>query len=177
LPAIANILTFEDVEVYSLPKALEESIDFSEFKCEKQEFADYLRSTAPDDDRNNVAKVWVFVTNEREVIGYVTLIMSQLSKYLYLRGLGKLTTHDNVPAILISEMARDIDYIGRGLGRLMIDWVVSKALDLSQYVACRLVIVESLPDKVETYKRLGFQSIYDMEDKTRYPMYLRIDTQ
>jgi GNAT superfamily N-acetyltransferase len=171
----ANRLTFEDVEVYSLPKALEESIDFSKFKCEKQEFADYLRSTAPEDDKNNIAKVWVFTSREREVIGYVTLIMSQLSRSEH-RGLGKLTTHRNVSAILMSEMAAHMDYAGRGLGRLMLDWVVSMALDLSQYVACRLVIVESLEDKVDVYKHWGFQSIYDLEDRTRYSMFLRIDS-
>jgi GNAT superfamily N-acetyltransferase len=170
-----NRLTFEDVEIYSLPKALEESIDFSKFKCEKQYFADYLRSTASEEDKNNIAKAWIFVTHQREVIGYVTLIMSQLSRSAHL-GLGKLTPHLSVPAILISEIARHIDYAGRGIGRLMINWVVSKALDLSQYAACRLVIVESLPDTVETYKRLGFQPIDNFEEK-RYTMYLRIDIQ
>jgi hypothetical protein len=143
LPAIANRLTFEDIEIYSLPKALEESIDFSKFKCEKQEFADYLRSKAPEDDKNNIAKVWVFVSREREVLGYVTLIMSQLSRSFH-HELGKLTTHNYVPAILISEMAGHIDYAGRGVGRIMLGWVVSLALDLSQYAACRLVIVESV---------------------------------
>lgn len=77
-------LTFKDVEIYPVPKALEESIDFSKFKWGKQYFADYLRGMAPQDDKNNVAKVWVFVTHEREVIGYVTLIMSQLSKSAHL---------------------------------------------------------------------------------------------
>ncbi|MGC2681464.1 MAG: hypothetical protein WA323_06310, partial [Candidatus Nitrosopolaris sp.] len=115
-----NRLTFEDVEIYSLPKALEESIDFSKFKCEKQYFADYLRSTASEEDKNNIAKAWIFVTHQREVIGYVTLIMSQLSRSAHL-GLGKLTPHLSVPAILISEIARHIDYAGRGIGRLMIN--------------------------------------------------------
>ena len=82
--------TFKDVEIYPLPKALEESIDFSGFKCEKQYLADYLREMAPQDDKNNVAKVWVFVTHEKEVIGYVTLIMSQLSRSAHLE-FGKLT--------------------------------------------------------------------------------------
>ncbi|MFZ0510200.1 MAG: GNAT family N-acetyltransferase [Candidatus Nitrosopolaris sp.] len=165
-------LTFKDVEIYPLLKALEESVDFSRFKCEKQYFADYLREMAPQDDKNNVAKVWVFVTHEREVIGYVTLIMSQLSRSAHLE-LGKLTTHLYVPAILISEMAGHIEYAGQGLGRLMIDWVISKALDLSQYAACRLVIVESVEDKVETYRHWGFEPIENFEEK-RNTMFLRI---
>jgi GNAT superfamily N-acetyltransferase len=128
--------------------------------------------TAPEEDKNNIAKAWIFVTHEREVIGYVTLIMSQLSRSAHL-GLGKLTPHPHVPAILISEIARHIDYAGRGIGRLMINWVVSKALDLSQYAACRLVIVESLPDTVETYERLRFQPIENFEEM-RYTMFLML---
>ena len=165
-------LTFKDVEIYPLLKALEESVDFSRLKCEKQYFTDYLREMAPQDDKNNVAKVWVFVTHEKEVIGYVTLIMSQLSRSAHLE-LGKLTTHLYVPAILISEMAGHIKYAGQGLGRLMIDWVISKALDLSQYAACRLVIVESVEDKVKTYRHWGFEPIENFEEK-RNTTFLRI---
>jgi hypothetical protein len=55
----------------------------------------------------------------------------------------------------------------------MVAWVVSKALDLSQYTACRLIIVESLEDKVGVYKHWGFQPIDNFEEK-RYTMYLRI---
>jgi hypothetical protein len=55
----------------------------------------------------------------------------------------------------------------------MVAWVVSKALDLSQYAACRLIIVESLEDKVGVYKHWGFQPIDNFEEK-RYTMYLRI---
>jgi hypothetical protein len=59
--SLKNRLTFKDVEIYSLPKAIEESIDLSRFKCEKQNFADYLLHMAREEDMNNVAKVWLFV--------------------------------------------------------------------------------------------------------------------
>lgn len=71
--------SFKDIEVYSIAKALQESINLSDFRCEKPIFADYLRTTAVEDDRNNVAKVWLFVTHDKQAVGYVTLIMSQLT--------------------------------------------------------------------------------------------------
>jgi GNAT superfamily N-acetyltransferase len=134
----------------------------------KQNLTDYLRSTALEDDKNNIAKVWVFVI-EKEVIGYID--NEPIIKTCISTGVGKLATRDNVPGILISEMAGHIDYAGRGLGRLMVAWVVSKALDLSQYAA--IIIVESLEDKVGVYKHWGFQPIDNFEEK-RYTMYLRI---
>src|SRR5919197_66601 len=132
------------------------SINFSKFRCEKDSFADYLRTQAHNDDKNNVAKVWLFVNHNKEIIGYVTLIVSQLRKRDH-QTLGKLTPHNNVPGLLISEMARHVDYKGQGLGKLMLDWVVSVALDLSRYAACKLIIVESEEDKVEMYKHWGFK--------------------
>jgi GNAT superfamily N-acetyltransferase len=62
-------------------------------------------------------------------------------------------------------MARHVDYKGQGLGKLMLDWVVSVALDLSRYVACKLIIVESEEDKVEMYKHWGFKPIENFEER------------
>ncbi len=148
--------SFEDIEVYSLAKALQEHINLSDFRCEKQIFVDYLQTMAIDDDKNNVAKVWLFVTHDKQVVGYVTLIMSQLTATFHPK-LSKITSHRYVPGILISEMATHSDYTGTGLGRLMIEWVASIAFDLARYVACRLVIVESEPDKTEIYRHWGFE--------------------
>ena len=71
-------LTLSDVEIYSLPRALEASIDLHDFKCEKENFAEYLYLMAPEDDRNNVGKFWIFTTHQKSIMGYVTLAMSQL---------------------------------------------------------------------------------------------------
>lgn len=163
---------FADIEVYSLTKALKEGIDLSKFRCERQQFADYLHLMAFDDDKNNVAKVWLFVTHDKQVAGYVTLIMSQLTATFHPK-LSKSTSHRYVPGILISEMATHIDYTGKGLGRLMIEWVISIAFDLAKYVACRLIIVESEPDKTEIYRHWGFEPIENFEEK-RYTMFLEI---
>jgi GNAT superfamily N-acetyltransferase len=164
--------SFEDIEVYSIAKAVQDGISISDFRCEKQNFADYLRTMAIDDDKNNVAKVWLFVTHDKQVIGYVTLIMSQLTATFHPK-LSKSTSHRYVPGILISEMATHSDYTGMGLGKLMIEWAVSIAFDLSRYIACKLIIVESEPDKIEVYRRWGFEPIEDFEEK-RYTMFLEI---
>lgn len=56
-----------------------------------------------------------------------------------------------------------MDYTGMGLGKLMIEWVTSVAFDLARYVACRVIIVESEPDKIEVYRHRGFEPIEDFE--------------
>jgi hypothetical protein len=81
------------------------------------------------------------------VVGYVTLAMSQLAKTYHLK-LGRMTHRNYVPGILIGEMARHIDYKGRGIGDMMINWVVSKTRNLSKEVGCKIIIVEAEEDKI-----------------------------
>jgi predicted GNAT family N-acyltransferase len=167
-----NQLSDQDVKVYNITKAINESVNLSYFKCEKQYFADYLRLYAKQDDDKGIGKLWLFVNGNNKVIGYVTLAMSQLSKSQHL-DLGRMTPRTYVPGILIGEMARDIDYKGRGLGNIMINWVVSKARDLSKEVACRIIIVEAEEDKIDIYKKWGFEPIENFEER-RNTMFLRI---
>jgi hypothetical protein len=165
-------LSDQDIRVYNLARAINESIELSDFKCEKEYFADYLRLYSKDDDRKGIGKVWLFVNGNDKVVGYVTLAMSQLSKSQHLN-LGRMTPRNYVPGILIGEMARHIDYKGRELGKIMINWVVSKARNLSKEVACKIIIVEAEEDKIVVYKRWGFEPIENFEEK-RNPMFLRI---
>ena len=55
----------------------------------------------------------------------------------------------------------------------MINWVVSKARDLSKEVACKIIIVEAEEDKIDIYKKWGFEPIENLEEK-RNTMFLRI---
>lgn len=167
---IENRLTFSDVEVYLLTKALELSINICDFKCERQEFNDYLYNTANKDHMNNAGKVWLFTTHEKKPIGFVTLAMSQLSKS-FDPYFSSMTTHTNVPALLIGEMARHIDYKGRGIGILVRDWVINKALEVSQEIGCRLIILQAVEDKIELYSKWGFKQI---EQEYRNTMFIDI---
>lgn len=107
--SIENKLIFSDIGVYLLTKALEVSVNLCDFKCEKQEFNDYLYNTAYKDHISNLGKVWLFTTHEKKPIGFVTLAMSQLSRS-FDRYFSSMTAHTNVPALLIGEMTRHVDY-------------------------------------------------------------------
>jgi len=167
-----NKLLDFDIKVYNLARAINTSVDLSDFKCEKQYFADYLRLNAKEDDDKGIGKLWLFINGNNKVAGYVTLVMSQLSRSQHL-DLGRMTPRNYVPGILIGEMARHMDYKGRGLGNIMINWVVSKARNLSKEVACKIVIVEAEEDKIDIYKEWGFEPIENFEEK-RNTMFLRI---
>ena len=82
---------------------------------------------APQDDKNNVAK-------GREVIGYVTLIMSQLSRSVHLK-LGKLTSHLTIVEVfqlIIASIKIGICSFNRTLNKYFISYRLN-----TRYVAAQ----------------------------------------
>jgi hypothetical protein len=117
-----NLLKFSDVKVYSISKALEESINISTFKCENEDFNYYLLNTALDDDKKNIGKVFLFTTyNDKKVVGFLTLAMSQVKRFEHKTLQTVTTSQDYIPGILLGHIARHIECRGRGLGILMRD--------------------------------------------------------
>jgi hypothetical protein len=48
-------------------------------------------------------------------------------------------------------MARGIGFKGKGAGKIMIDWVLSKANELAEEVGCRYVVLDSESHMVDRY--------------------------
>lgn len=169
-------IDLSDVDAFSYQKLIEENIDYSDFTCENKIFETYLKDKdfAIKDDLEGVSKLWLFVhMPSKKVVGYVTLIMSQLSRFKHNSLMG-LSRHDQVPGVLISEMARDFRYRNNGIGRHMIDLVANIGTELSKQIGCKILIVETIGEKVSTYEKFGFISIKDEVDQYRNPMFLRL---
>ena len=150
-------LTFKDVVAYSLKRARENLLEFDYFKCENPAFNDYFNNNLTKDDHDKLGKAFLFATHDRKVIGFIVLSMSQLSKS-YHTELGNLTP-TNIPALLIRVMARHTEYRGSGVGTLLKDFAINKALELSELVGCRLLVLESTEDQIQRYKNWGFMPI------------------
>lgn len=143
-------INHSEVEV----KPLKDSFVITDFKCGKDQFDEYIKKTAHEDQRNNVGRVWLFYYNGK-MIGYVTLAMSQLHKTEHSL-LGNISSHGYIPGLLLGQMARHEDFKGRGIGDIMKDWVILQGVELSKKIGCRLIILQSDEDKVERYKEWSF---------------------
>ena len=51
----------------------------ADFKCSKQEFAEYLKVTAFHDQEEQVGQTWLF-TYEGIIIGFITIAMAHMKK-------------------------------------------------------------------------------------------------
>jgi hypothetical protein len=58
-------ISHSDIQVYSLSRALENSINFSDFSCENDQLTNYLLNTAQKDENENIGKIFFLYTIKR----------------------------------------------------------------------------------------------------------------
>jgi len=139
-----NSIDFEKVEIYKLKKIF----DIESFQCSNLIYEDYIKSEAYEDQASSIAQTWIFVYNNQNVIGYVSIAMGDLNKTQH----EKLEQfpHTNVPGLLLGRLATHKDFEGLGIGRKMVDWVFSEAIKYSKDVGCRILYLN--PEKgIETW--------------------------
>ncbi len=168
------MLSPEDVTVskYGSPD------ECKDFNCEKAGYARFIQDPreAQRCQSENLCVTYLFKKSGK-TIGYVCIAMGALQRKSLPKKRIQQKRFRNVPSPLLGQMARDVNYTKQGVGRIMVDWVLSTASRLSQEVGCRFVILDAELDKVEHYKnRFGFKPIpLEKGDKTAL-MYFDLGT-
>ena len=152
MPKHSSINFKKDVIVHKLQKNL---FNVNDFRCKKQEYADYLKKDAFDDQKNSIDQTLVFCHKQAVVIGYVTIAMAELNKNHDQKL--KNFPHSHIPALLVGQLATHQDYESLGVGKHMIYWVIAEAINYSNNIGCKLIILNPGEDVILWYKRkLGF---------------------
>ena len=119
-------------------EALGKQHDRSKFSCGQAELDDWFRRRAGQDDRRNVARVFIAVDSDLGVVGFY-----RLSAF-------KLDLHD-----LPEEIAR---MRGKGLGDLLVADAVRRILGAAQALAVLAIVVDAKDERAATfYEGLGFR--------------------
>lgn len=125
----------------------------SNFVCSKSRFQEYLRVTALSDQAQQIGQTWVFIY-ETKIIGFITIAMGHMKQEdhedLRVDGFG------NIPALLIGYLATHKNYEKSGLGKYMVSWAINKAVEYSQTIGCRIVMLNPEDDVIEFYQKQGF---------------------
>jgi GNAT superfamily N-acetyltransferase len=133
--------------------------DRAAFTSGQPDIDDWFRRRAGQDERRNIARVFVAIDDERTIIGFYslssyTLALDDLPVDLARR----LPHYDAIPAARIGRLARDQRARGQGVGELLLADAVRRILGAARSVAVFAIVVDAKDDTAALfYRRFGFQ--------------------
>jgi ribosomal protein S18 acetylase RimI-like enzyme len=133
--------------------------DRGAFTCGQPALDDWFRRRASQDEKRNLARVFVAVDDELGVVGFYSLSSFTLAiEELPDEIARKLPRYDAIPAALIGRLARDPSVRGRGLGALLLADAVRRILDASRTLAVFAIVVDAKDDRAAAfYESFGFR--------------------
>ena len=83
--------------------------------------------------------------------------------------------YKSLPAIKIGRLCVNSSFERRGVGTLLIDFVIETLNQLnSKYLGCRVISLDSKQNAIKFYEKNGFK-ILRGENKKQVPMYLDVE--
>jgi GNAT superfamily N-acetyltransferase len=129
------------------------------FNCGNASLDQYLGQQAGQDNRRDLARVWVAVgdDNPATILGYFTLSATSVSREGFPEDLGKRLPKYPIPAALIGRLAIDRSHAGMGLGGALLGRAIAMLLGACRTIALTVVVVDPIDGRTAAfYRRFGF---------------------
>ena len=142
-----------------------------DFDCEVDALNDYLHSMANQQSLKDNSRTYILENSENpsEIVGYYTLTMTtvELSK---LPSKLQKKHFNNYSSALIARLAVDKRYKHKKIGSWLLIDALKRVLNASDIVAFPMVIVDAKDGVAEFYKKFGFSSFLNEENKLYLPI-------
>lgn len=132
------------------------------FSCGDPDLDDFICSDASRLQAEHVARTYLVYADVR-MVGYFTLVSDAIRltsnerKKLQRNGAGlKHDDHPVIPAVKLARLAVCLDFRGKDIGTHLVRLSCGLLLSVSESVGCRLLTVDSYPDSIGFYEKLGF---------------------
>ena len=147
-------------------ESLSKKHDRSTFECGVPALDDWFRTRASQDERRNIARVFVALDDDG-IVGFYSLSMFTLTlEDLPPELAGKLPRYRALPAALIGRLARHVRARGRGVGELLLGDAITRVLGAAQSVAAFAIVVDAKDDAAITfYRTFGFVQFPSTPDR------------
>jgi len=143
------------------------------FDCGVKALNNYLQMMANQQSNRDNSRTFVLEddNNSTVIIGYYTLTMIPINLTSLPSNLQKKHQNSN-SAGLIARLAIDKKYRGKGFGEWLLVDALIKLLNASDSVAFPLIVVDAKEGASNFYKKFGFVSFFDEENK----MFMTVDS-
>ena len=141
-------------------KRLDPRDDLSAFHCSKDDDSgcdDFIHK--PDEAKQYQKErqgVTYLFFHDVTMVGYVTLAMSSISAERLEKGSEEIRLRF-YPCLFIGRLAVDDKWRLNGVGTYIANWATGLALELSEQIGCRYIVLEAKESKVKFYNGIGFQ--------------------
>lgn len=138
-------------------EALAKQHDRTAFRSGEAALDDWFHRRAGQDDRRNVARVFVALDGEK-IAGFYSLGAFSLGLASVPEALAaKLPRYEAIPAALIGRLARDERYKGQGVGEMLLTDAIHRILGAAKDLAVYAVVVDAKNERAsEFYRSFGF---------------------
>lgn len=133
--------------------------DRAAFSCGTAALDSYLQKQAGQDERRNIARVFIAVGEAPHIVaGFYTLSSYKIDLGdLPEAARKKLPSYPDVPAALIGRLAVSLDYRGRGLGGMLLVDALKRIVETGRGVAVHAAVVDAKNEAaVSFYRKFGF---------------------
>jgi len=152
---------------------LDASVSTANFQCGREHMDDYIRRYASQDERRNVARVFVATpeNNPQQLAGFFTLSAGSVSCSSLPASLARKLPRYPVPVALIGRLAVHTKFQGKGLGSIMLADACQKVSQASTVLAVAGIIVDAKDDAATSfYVHFGFIPLLGQADRMLLPV-------
>ena len=170
-------IKIEDIEILQIGETHKEII--LKFVSYEKELVDFLVEDALDNQNKQMSITYLwFLKSTKELVAYVTVLadaislQGQLKEHFRQEGI----LYKSLPALKIGRLCVSDEYLGRGIGTLMIEFTLVLAQRISKEIGLRFITTDAKrnsdpkKDSVHFYKNFGFE-ILKQREKGTLPMY------
>src|SRR5437016_12235709 len=129
------------------------------FSCGVAALDDWFRLRAGQDEKRNVARVFVAIDDQRGIVGFYSLSSFTFSiTDLPPEHAKRLPRYDAIPAALIGRLARDEKVRREGVGDLLLADAIRRVIDASRSLAVFAIVVDAIDERAAAfYRDFGFE--------------------
>lgn len=132
--------------------------DRTAFACGETVLDDWFRRRASQDDKRNIARVFVAVDRRLGVVGFYSLSSFALAVPDLPDEVAKKLPRYDAVAALIGRLARDERVRGRGVGELLLADAIGRILTAARTLAVFAIVVDAKDERASAfYEGFGFR--------------------
>lgn len=140
----------------SKPRPLEANDNRNLFDCGRPSLNTWFQTHAWRNQQLGTSRTNVICNETGKIVAYISLTAAEIKRE-YLPKAQQRNRPENIPAVLLGQLAVDLDYQGQGIAQSLLFFAFHTAIKISEQIGCACLITHPLDEAARNfYKHWGF---------------------